>query len=749
MIEPAISQTQKINLFKNLFRGRNDCYGEGKGLCTKEPLTDDVIKGHLTGNKRIGVYLLSGKSKNEVYFSVMDFDKEDNAPAEFSRLGDALEYYNSCKSYGINAWIEKSKTNGCYHVWHFFSEPVSALKIRRLMAQIISDTNIQRFEIFPKQDQTETYGNYINLPLFKTNLPKNTAFIDETNQPIKDQWLYLQKIIKNTSTNVDAIIEINGINLSNNGHKPTSETQEKWITEAMKGAGTGKRTDMLVRLISYYAKKKIPNDVILEMMLQWDKNNKPTLAENYGDNKIPDTVKDILSRYHDGGVETDSSEDTIEIEVEKSKKFEKCKYYHADENGKQTFSHGMLADELMTESKYICVSGTGVLYVYKDGVYAPISDAWIESESQKRLGYSSRTTRINEVVNYIKRASIINPNELNKHKHLINLENGMFDYKNKVLLNHNPDFFSTVRLPITYKQDIDNDQIMSWLTGILPTDSVKLALELFGYCMIPDCTFETAFMLLGSGSNGKSTFLTVLENFIGNENVSKIPLQELSDNRFKRADLLGKLVNLFADLDNRSMESTSYFKAIVSGDSIDCEKKHQDPFYFKPYSRLVFSANEIPGSFDRSSAFYRRWRILKFTKKFTGIEAKKGFADELSTKENLSALLNLALSELNLLFEQGYFTTPDTSNEELSSYVRMNDPVGTFIKESTMLIVDGFVERKDLYIHYLEYCSLNKTKVLPRNQVYDSIRALQSVSEKVADGKDYFCGIVLKSVDND
>jgi hypothetical protein len=66
-----------------------------------------------------------------------------------------------------------------------------------------------------------------------------------------------------------------------------------------------------------------------------------------------------------------------------------------------------------------------------------------------------------------------------------------------------------------------------------------------------------------------------------------------------------------------------------------------------------------------------------------------------------------------------------------------------------MLIVDGFVERKDLYIHYLEYCSLNKTKVLPRNQVYDSIRALQNVSEKVSDGKDYFCGIVLKSVDND
>ena len=79
----------------------------------------------------------------------------------------------------------------------------------------------------------------------------------------------------------------------------------------------------------------------------------------------------------------------------------------------------------------------------------------------------------------------------------------------------------------------------------------------------------------------------------------------------------------------------------------------------------------------------------------------------------------------------------------------MNDPVGAFIQDCTIIIDSGYTERKDLYIHYLEYCTATKIKIFPRNQVYDSIRSIPSVSERTTDGKDYFYGICLKSPDND
>ena len=157
----------------------------------------------------------------------------------------------------------------------------------------------------------------------------------------------------------------------------------------------------------------------------------------------------------------------------------------------------------------------------------------------------------------------------------------------------------------------------------LPPDCIYLVEELLGYALIPDNRYEKAFMLVGDGANGKSTFLTFLEGFIGRDNVSKVPLQELGEHRFKRADLLGKLINFFADLDANALESTSYFKTIVSGDKIDAERKHQDPFYFRPFARLLFSANEIPRSKDRSFAYYRRWCIIPFPNRFIGDDADR------------------------------------------------------------------------------------------------------------------------------
>jgi hypothetical protein len=55
MNESQLSQSDKIQLFRSLFRGRDDCYGEGGDSYTKENLTDTVIKNHLSGKKRIGV----------------------------------------------------------------------------------------------------------------------------------------------------------------------------------------------------------------------------------------------------------------------------------------------------------------------------------------------------------------------------------------------------------------------------------------------------------------------------------------------------------------------------------------------------------------------------------------------------------------------------------------------------------------------------------------------------------------------
>jgi energy-coupling factor transporter ATP-binding protein EcfA2 len=198
-----LTTDEKIRLFKSLFFGRMDCYGVGEGVCIKEPLDVGVIRNHLLGVKRIGVYMVL---KDKTAFAVFDVDRDS--------IEDVKELISVSASYDIKYHVEKSKSKG-YHIWYFFSEPVSALKVRSLLNHILIESRIIKLEIFPKQNVVEDgkYGNYTNLPLFKTDLPNRTAFLDvNTWLPFENQWEYLASIVKTTPEEFENIIEINSVN---------------------------------------------------------------------------------------------------------------------------------------------------------------------------------------------------------------------------------------------------------------------------------------------------------------------------------------------------------------------------------------------------------------------------------------------------------------------------------------------------------------------------------------------------------
>ena len=276
-----------------------------------------------------------------------------------------------------------------------------------------------------------------------------------------------------------------------------------------------------------------------------------------------------------------------------------------------------------------------------------------------------------------------------------------------------------------------------------PQDCIPIAEELFGYVLIPYVRFEKAFMFTGNGANGKSTFLTLLEHFVGSDNVAKIPLQELDEHKFKRADLFGKLVNLFADLDARDLQSSTYFKTIVSGDSIDAERKHQDPFFFRPFARLAFSANELPQSPDNSYAYFRRWCIIPFPKRFEGKDSDKSLADKMTEPSELSGLLNRALKGLHRLFSNEEFTESATVKASLDDYKKQNDTIAAFINDCCAFDANAETERGELFTAYQKYCKSEGYEEVSRIACYNRIRAYTQVGERKEAKARYFTGIVI------
>lgn len=326
------------------------------------------------------------------------------------------------------------------------------------------------------------------------------------------------------------------------------------------------------------------------------------------------------------------------------------------------------------------VKGDGNLHSYADGVFKRDGAVVVDKIAREVLGGAYRRNRIAETTAWLQ-ANYTDPNLANKHAGLVNVANGMLNWRTGELLPHDPKYLSTIQTPARVDPSATCPAIDDFLLTTLPPDCIDLALEWIGYCLLPTAKYCKAVMCVGPAANGKSTFLGLLGAFLGQDNTANIPLHELDEHRFKRAMLQDKLANLFSDLDQRALKQSGYFKLIVSGDPIDAERKHQHPFTFRPFCKLVFSANKMPGSYDKSPAFYRRWLIIPFPNTFEGSAADPDMLEKITTPAELSGLLNKAIARLRTLEGRRGFAEPETVAEAMKAYKLTSDGMVAFLSE--------------------------------------------------------------------
>lgn len=401
--------------------------------------------------------------------------------------------------------------------------------------------------------------------------------------------------------------------------------------------------------------------------------------------------------------------------------------YFGGEKG-NTFIPKSLALEILQEKKIIFDGNS--LYMYAGGVYKSINDFVIRKECLKKLGEMFKKSYGDEVVHYIQVNTYRKPEENAQDTQYINVLNGLLDWKKRELVPHTADLFTTIQLPVMYNPKAVAPNVQRFFTDVVPGDTLLTIYEWFGYSMLPITKFEKAVILEGSGSNGKSKFIELYERFIGTENISNVPLQDLEHNRFKLAQLYGKLANTFADIPASALEKASVFKTVVSGDRTSAEFKGRDSFDFKPFARLVFSANEMPRSSDLTFGFFRRLIIIPFPNKFGegGQQSDPNIMNKLTTEEELSGLLNLALLGLQRLEANGAFTENETTKEAIKRYRIEIDNVATFIEECCTIKEAASVERTGIYKKYTAWCIESGYKALGKSKFFSRLENTVTVS---------------------
>lgn len=387
----------------------------------------------------------------------------------------------------------------------------------------------------------------------------------------------------------------------------------------------------------------------------------------------------------------------------------------------RAFRPALLADALMQLDKYIAtpVADDGVgafLYAYRDGFYQRAEEV-ASKRAESLLGVRAANARIDDAVKLIRRRIASPHDSLNpKGLDLINVENGMLDWKAGTLKPHDVAYQSTIRIPVLFDPAARSEIIDRVLQDWFPGDALELAGEMLGYLLVPTRKHQAAFMLVGEGENGKSTFINLTRSFLGRGNVSSETLHDLEENRFRAASLFGKLANLCADIDDRALQYTSVFKKITGDDSLSAERKHQHPFDFDPFARLIFSANTPPAPRnDRTHAFFRRWVVVPFDNKFRdGEKRDRDLLTKITTPAALSALLNLALAGLQRLESRGEFALPESVRQAGEKYRREADAVYTFITEECARGgPDARVSATDLQRSFRAWCAETGYRSVP------------------------------------
>jgi len=276
---------------------------------------------------------------------------------------------------------------------------------------------------------------------------------------------------------------------------------------------------------------------------------------------------------------------------------------------KGRFLSKKLADDIMSQHTFITFDDTEEIYFYEDGIYKPKGKILIEQICEEVLSIKGNTHRVNEVVNHIKRSTYINRSKImDSNPNFLCVENGIIDLtKIKegeiMLLPHTSKMVFLSKLPVEYKPNQDCPKIKKFLKEIVRPEDIPLLQEMVGYTLWKDYPIQKAFVLLGEGNNGKSTFLQLLTKLLGKHNVSSVSLQELENNRFATALLYGKLANIYADLPSKILRNTSKFKMLTGGDIITAEQKFKNPFKFYNHAKIIFSTNELPRTHDDTEHF--------------------------------------------------------------------------------------------------------------------------------------------------
>lgn len=371
-----------------------------------------------------------------------------------------------------------------------------------------------------------------------------------------------------------------------------------------------------------------------------------------------------------------------------------------------------IASKFYEENRCICLGGD--LYLYDGKFYKRRALTEVERFLHETYDKTLTSAERREIIEFIKLKSFCKTEDVNKKWNEIVLKNGILNLSDLSLREHSPEELNTIYINYNWNdKPAYSPLIDSFMNQVAGNDEHKkqLLYEVIGYCMVQKPVFSKMFILFGGGGTGKSTFLNIIQKLISEEYVSTLTLHDLEKD-FMPAELFGKLVNVGDDIDAKILKDTGMLKSLISGEKITAQRKFQDPFNFRNFSKLIFTCNRLPIINDRTSGIYRRICIIEVNNKIKKFDPF--FMLKLEDSD-MEYLLYKSIQAVRIALSNNALSETDDMFRQLEGFMLEQSTVLQFCSDTNLDdTVLNLAPVQDVYDLYVQYCERNRYKALNR-----------------------------------
>ncbi|MDD2246397.1 MAG: phage/plasmid primase, P4 family [Proteiniphilum sp.] len=354
---------------------------------------------------------------------------------------------------------------------------------------------------------------------------------------------------------------------------------------------------------------------------------------------------------------------------------------------------------------------------------------------------------------------IVTPDNLDNDDYLFNLRNGTLDLKTFELKEHNRMNFITRIADYEYDGRSQCPLFNQYLNRIFRSREDKDEMIAFlrravGYTLTGSTQEQSLFLLYGSGANGKSVFLDILNALMGEYGTvtqSKTFTTERGEISNDIAALAGKRMVYASENSSDTKLDESMIKQLTGGENISARFLHQEFFTFKPRFKIWWAFNHPPAITDMTNSIWRRIKIIPFNEVLPENEWDKKLAEKIITRE-LSGVFNWAICGLKDYYALGSLNPPKIVADATQRYKEDQDILHDFITEfcEEPTANDPFgkqfmIKASELYEAYKSWNTYNGDEKPMSSTKFGRLLHDKGIQrDRKADGK-YYIGLKLKS----